>query len=197
MSVIVAIKDNNRIVIGVDVRMSCSETYIDSYKRRPKALHLNNSKDIVVGAVGNAGLVDILRQQLLEYETNDLYKIDRPYIVKYIIPALIRNVRDYDMTDKEGKMDGALFLAIKNKAFSISGNYVVDEILTYYAEGSGREAALGSLYTTEKMPMTPEERIKIAIESAGSCISSVSKVSYIGDTSKKPFQTTTLENKKK
>ena len=197
MSVIVAIKDKSRIVVGVDIRMSSGDTYIDSYPRRPKAIHVNKKRDIIVGGVGNIGLVDLLKQHVLEYQEKDLYTIDRAWIVKYIIPALVISVRDYEMTDKEGKMDGVLMLAIKDRAYIIGGNYSVDEVVKYAAEGSGREAALGSLYTTSKMMMTPEERIKTAIESAGSCINTVSKMSYIGDTAGKMFLTTTMENKQK
>ena len=103
MSVIVAIKDKNRVVVGVDVRMSSCETYIDSYARRPKAIHINNKRDIIVGGVGNIGLVDILRQYINEYQDKDIYAMDRAWIVKHVIPALVVNVRDYEMTDKEGK----------------------------------------------------------------------------------------------
>ena len=197
MSVIVAIKDKNRIVVGVDVRMSCGESYMDSYARRPKAIHVNNKRDIVVGGVGNIGLVDVLKQQIAEYQEKDLYGIDRAWIVKYIIPALVVQVKDCEMTDKEGKMDGMLVLAIKDRAYIIGGNYSVEEVEKYAAEGSGRDAALGSLYTTSKLAMTPEEKIKIAIESAGSCVNTVSKMSYIGDTAGKMFLTTSVENKQR
>ena len=174
MSVIVAIKDKNRVVVGVDVRMSSCDTYIDSYARRPKAIHINNKRDIIVGGVGNIGLVDILRQYITEYQDKDIYAMDRAWIVKHVIPALVVNVRDYEMTDKEGKMDGVLIIAVKDKAYIITGNYSVEEVVKYAAEGSGRDAALGSLYTTSKMMMTPEDKIKIAIESAGNCINTVS-----------------------
>ena len=197
MSVMVAIKDKNRVVVGVDVRMSCGEAYVDSYPRRPKAIHVNNKRDIIVGAVGNIGLVDIIRQQIAEYQEKDLYLIDRPWIVKFLIPALSVSVRDYEMTDKEGKMDGMLILAIRDRAYLITGNYTVEEIMDYAADGSGRDAALGSLYTTSKTSMSPEDRIKIAIEAAGTCVNTVSKMSYIGDTAGKMFLTTSVEKKQK
>ena len=100
MSVLVAVKDKNRVVVGVDTRMSCCDAYIDSYQRRPKAIHLNDKRDIIIGAVGNIGLVDILKQQIADYQEKDIYSIDRAFIVKYIIPALVVSVRDYEMTDK-------------------------------------------------------------------------------------------------
>ena len=197
MSVMVAIKDKNRIVVGVDVRMSCSDSYIDSYQRRPKAFHFNASKDIIVGGVGNIGLVDLLRQIISDYQERDLYEVDRSFVVKYIVPALVTSVKDYEMSDRDGKLDGMLLLAIRDRAYIIAGNYSVEEVANYAAEGSGRDPAMGSLYTTANMSMTPEQRVKIAIEAAGSCINTVSKMSYIGDTAGQQFLTTTLENKQK
>lgn len=196
MSVIVAIKDNNRVVVGVDVRMSISDTYVDSYQRRPKAFHINQKKDIIVGGAGNIGMVDVFKQIISEYQEKDLYKIDRSFIVKYIIPTLVVSIREYNMLDNEGRLDGVILLAIKDKAFFINSNFTVDEVVKYQADGSGRDAVLGSLYTTSKMNMTPEDKIKLAIEAAGSCINTVSKVSYIGDTAGMQFITTPLENSK-
>ena len=188
MSVLVAIKEKDRVVVGVDIRMSCGEAYADSYSRRPKAVHLNDKRDIIIGAVGNCGLVDVMRQIITEYRIADIYKIDRSYIVKYILPALIVNVRDYELTDKEGKMDGRILIAVKDKAFVISGNYIVDEIQNYVAMGSGEDAARGSLLTSEPFLKSPEERIKIAIRASGSVVSTVSKASYIGDTAGMVFK---------
>ena len=189
MSVIVAIKDKKRVVVGVDVRMSSCDTYIDSYSRRPKAIHINKKKDIIVGGVGNIGLVDVLKQHLSGYQQKDLYTIDRSFIVKYVIPALVISARDYEMTDKEGKMDGVLLIAVQDRAYIITGNYSVEEVVKYVAEGSGREAALGSLYTSAQLlSISAEERIRLAIKSAGSCINTVSKASYIGDTAGTDFK---------
>ena len=197
MSVIVAIKDKKRIVVGVDVRMSASDSYNDSYSRRPKAVHLNKNNDIIVGAVGNVGLLDILKQQLSEYQEKDLYKIDKSFIIKYIMPALVVNVKDFEMRDRDGKMDGVLFLAVQDKGYFIMGNYTVEEVVDYAAEGSGRDAALGSLYTSSRLlSISPEEKIRLSIESAGACVNTVSKISFIGDTAGKRFTSSDLKNSK-
>lgn len=198
MSVLVVIRDTNRVVVGVDTRMSCDDSYVDSYARRPKAIHLNDKKDIIIGGVGNIGLVDVLKEELSQYRDRDLYSIDKSFIVKYIIPALVVQVRNFEMSDRDGKMDGMLLLAIKDKAYLIMGNYNVEEVIKYAAHGSGMEAALGSLYTSVKLlSMSPEDRIKLAIEAAGSFVSSVSKVSYIGDTVGKPFSIADLKTVQK
>ena len=198
MSVIIAIKDKNRIVVGVDSRMSSCDSYFDSYSRRPKAIHINEKRDIIVGGVGNIGLVDVIKQILAEHPMNEVYSLDRNYIVKYIIPALVVNVRDYEMSDKENKMDGILLIAVKDRAYMIMGNYSVEEVDGYAAEGSGREAALGSLYTSNTLySMSPEDRIRLAIEATGSCVSTVSTLSFIGDTAGKVFRAPETKNPQK
>ena len=104
----------------------------------------------------------------------------------------------YELTDNYRKMDGELLIAVKDRAYSIAGNYSVGEIQDYYALGSGREAALGSLYTSAKiLSIPPEEKIRIAIEAAGNCINSVSKLSYIGDTAGKNFAPGNLKTPQK
>ena len=187
MSVLVAIKEKNRIVVGVDVRMSSNESYIDSYPRRPKAIHLTKDKDVIIGAVGNMALLDIFKDLMLSYKTEDLYSIDRDYIVKYIVPSLVTEVARCTTDINYEDMDATLLLAVKNRAYIIPGNYSVSELMEYDAIGSGQDAAIGSLYTTSKFAMSSEERIRLAIEASGSTNRSVSKLSYIGDTKGKQF----------
>ena len=190
MSVLVAIKDKKRIVVGVDVRMSGGSSYVDSFNRRPKALHIDNKKDIIVGGVGNIALVDFFKEMIIDYsKASDVYEIDRSLIVRYIVPELLCYVKDYSLYDNSNKyFDGALFLAIRDKAYTIQGNYTVEEIDEYTAIGSGIDAAYGSLYTTKKFTLSPEQRIKIAIEATGSTINTVSQASMIGDTAGNLFR---------
>lgn len=189
MSVMIAIKDKKRVVVGVDVRMSSCESYYDSYSRRPKAIHINNKRDIIVGAVGNIGLVDVMKQIILERPEQEIYAMNKNYVVKFLIPTLVVNVRDYEMTDKENKMDGVILIAIQDRAYLIMGNYCVEEVSDYAAEGSGREAAMGSLYTSSRLSlMNAEDRIGLAIEATGNCVNTVSTLSFIGDTAGKLFR---------
>lgn len=187
MSVLIAIKEKNRIVVGVDVRMSSDDSYIDSYARRPKAIHITKNNDVIVGAVGNVGLLDIFKELMLSFKTEDLYSMDRAFIVKYVIPPLVSEISRYVTDDNRNSMDATFLLAIKDRAYIIPGNYSVSEIIDYEAVGSGRDVASGSLHTSAKFGMSSEERIMLAIEAAGTLNNSVSKVSYIGDTKGKRF----------
>ena len=186
MSVLVAIKDKNRIVVGVDTRMSCGPSYTDSYKQRPKAYHMDNKKTVIVGGVGNIGLVDVMKI-IADNHMSKIDAIDRSYIVKYIIPELINDIKVYSMEDKECKMDGELFLGIKDRGYVIHGNYSVEELESFIAIGSGMDVATGSLFTSGQFITDPESRIAIAIQATGHTISNVSSEAIIGDTAGRLF----------
>lgn len=186
MSVLIALKDKDRVVVGVDTRMSCGPAFVDSYKSRPKAYHVDSKRNVIIGAVGASGLVDVFKI-LVERHLPKIDSIDRSYVVKYMIPELINDIKVYSMEDKEYKMDGELFLAIKDRGYSISGNYAVEELESFTAMGSGMDVAKGSLYTSDIIRMLPEERIALAIKATGLSISSVSPEAIIGDTAGKVF----------
>ena len=191
MSVLVAIKGKDKVVVGVDTRMTSGcDTFIDSYKHRPKALHINKEKTVIVGGVGNIALVDLFCT-IMEHHVDAINKIDRRYIVKFIIPELVVCVRDYELmctsSKNPGFMDGALFLGIKDKGFVIEGNGTVMELVDHTAMGSGEEAAFGSLYTTSHMPMSIEERVYFAVKAAGATVNTVSSTPICGDTKGKGF----------
>ena len=192
MSVLIAIKDKSRIVVGVDTRMSSGPSYMDSYKQRPKAYHMDNKRTVIVGGVGNIGLVDVMKI-IIDNHMPKIDMIDRSYIVKFIIPELINDIKVYSMEDKECRMDGELFLGIKDRAYTIHSNYTVEEVESYVAIGSGMDVAIGSLFTSGQFITDPESRIAIAVQATGHTISSVSSEPIIGDTAGKLF---TLYKKK-
>ena len=196
MSVLIAIKDKDRVVVGVDTRMCCGPSFTDSYKQRPKAYHIDSKRSVIVGGVGNIGLVDLMKM-VMENHINNLDSIDRSYIVRYIVPKLINEVKAFSMEDKEHKMDGEVLIAIKDRGYVIHGDYCVEELESFTAIGSGTDSANGSLFTTELFITSTEDRIAIAIEATGHCISNVSSEAIIGDTSGKSFALYNRKLKKK
>ena len=188
MSVLVALKDKERIIVGVDTRMSCSDFFKDSYKSRPKAFHIDNKHQAIVGAVGNAGLADVFENIMLKHKDH-WDKIDRKYISAHIIPELVVTTYDLHYDGPKGNgMDGEVFFAYKNKAFVISGNFVISELDKYDAIGAGGPTAIASLYTSSSYAVNPEIRVAKAIEASGFVINSVSQYAFIGDTNGKQFK---------
>lgn len=51
MSVIVVLKDGNRVLVGCDTRSSDNYSFIDGYVSSKKARHVDINKEIIIGAV--------------------------------------------------------------------------------------------------------------------------------------------------
>ena len=188
MSVVVAIKDKGRVVVGADTRGSTeSGFYTDSYVINPKAVHVNKEKNVIAAVVGNPFLLDILLGILNEEKNLDT--MDRSYIVRRIVPKLYAQISNYCMRhSSEGELDGELFIAVKDKAYCISSGLSVFEVEDEIALGAGDEVSLGSLFTSKAMKMSPEARIELAIRATASTINSVSNEPYIGDTAGNEFK---------
>lgn len=183
MSVLIAIKDNDRVVIGCDTRMSNDHSYNDSYEDRPKGIKLDNG--IVVAATGNIGLLDIFAKQLKDFDskkdlTHDyvLFKVLFPIVKEYQGKILIR----------DNEMDADLMIAKGDKCFIVFGNCTIEELHNYRAIGTGEMVALGSLFSTFGSSMSVEERILTAIKASGAVVPSVSSECWIADTKSKNFK---------
>ena len=196
MSVIIALKDKDRVVVGTDIRMSNDSCYNDSYKSKPKAIHFNQEKTVIVGSVGNLGVLDVFNKILVD-NVKDWEKVDKSYIVRYLVPILMRECEAYDCLEKDQhSVDGTLLLAIKDRAYIIGHSYIVFELEDYLTIGCGDEAARGSLYTSKDFGWSPERRIRMAIEASASVSQFVSSISYVGDTKGKMFTPGTYKQMK-
>ena len=78
-------------------------------------------------------------------------------------------------------------LGYKDKLYSVESDFQVGESLDNYAAcGSGEDFALGSLATTEGLGLSPEERIRVALQAASKFSVSVAP----------PYQIINTENNK-
>ena len=51
MSVIVVLKDGNRVLVGCDTRSSDNYSFMDGYVSSKKVRHVDINKEIIIGAV--------------------------------------------------------------------------------------------------------------------------------------------------
>ena len=196
MSVIIALKDKDRVVVGTDIRMSDDYNYSDSYKTKPKAIHINKEKTVIIGSVGNLGVLDVFNKVLNDV-VKDWDKVDKSYIIRYIIPTFMKECEFYDCLEKDNRsVDGTILLAIKDRAYVIGHSYIVFELEDYFTIGCGDETARGSLYTSKDFGWSPERRIRMAIEASSSVSQFVSAISYVGDTKGKMFTPGTYKQMK-
>ena len=104
--------------------------------------------------------------------------------------VLIDFHKKYDNTpyiDSDCCLDGQIIVAFKNKAYSISGNLIVVEVIDYEAIGSGTEPALAVLKVSEHFDLLPSTKVYLAVKTAGEMINTVSENVYMTDTKEMCF----------
>ncbi|MBQ9519856.1 MAG: hypothetical protein IJR67_00055 [Acholeplasmatales bacterium] len=112
MSVIIAIKDKDRVVVGCDIRMSNPNYYYDDYYTRPKAIHL--SDNIIVGVAGELRILDIISCILTGYIDENISRFD---IVSKLIPRLRTEIEGTPSFEDNGEMAGEIIIAAKNRIY--------------------------------------------------------------------------------
>lgn len=91
------------------------------------------------------------------------------YMVTDFVDAVRQCLKDggYAAKVNEEESGGTFLVGYKDRLFSIEADYQVGEFIDgIMAVGCGDDIALGSLYTTAKIDMNPEERIHMALEAA-------------------------------
>jgi ATP-dependent protease HslVU (ClpYQ) peptidase subunit len=187
MSVVIGIKNGNKIVMASDSQITSGGVRkLGQGLNNFKIWHPDKKKDVLMGAVGS------LREKNITQTNDDLIradeyyegKIDYKFVVNKLINRIYEGLKEaYCIDDKEKplKMGAVYLFAFKNNLYEIDANGAVIEINKYTAIGSGANEALASLHTTEDEPI--KERIKKAMKA--SCLNDifVSEPIIVGDTS--------------
>ncbi len=167
MSLVVAIKDKDRIVLGADKQASTGGSKDHTCT---KIWKLEELPGAIMGGVGSARASQIIQYSQI-IDKNLLNKeINTDFIVRVLAPTLAAGLKAngivVDASDgaKCDMMPNAFIFAYKDKAWSIWHDLSVSEIGEYIAIGSGSDVARGVLYaTSEKDPFS---RIVTSIEAA-------------------------------
>ena len=174
MSVVVAVKEGNKIYVGADSQVTCGST-------RTTLANPNNYKIWKVGntdhcLMAHVGMVrDANRVRLLDFISDyDVYKdsINYRYVVENVVPAIVESLDNAKFIDKnklENGIDSFFLFIYKDRIYSIGADLSVLEVNDYIAIGSGCNQALGSLLSTEG-ENTKERIIKAIKASAASDI---------------------------
>ena len=124
--------------------------------------------DIGFGAVGEVAISNALRFFLdtpgITVSTSDIIYPDR-YVVRELMPAIRKAFTDSGIED--GNPGNDLLIAFMGKLYSVG--HMLDVIvpsLQFEAIGSGREVALGSLYTTTTLGFEAVDSIHSAMTAA-------------------------------
>jgi ATP-dependent protease HslVU (ClpYQ) peptidase subunit len=171
MSVIVAIKEKDRIYVGCDSQVTTgwgksTLTNSNNYKIfKPK-----KEKDVIIGVCGHLRDRDIL--YCIDEYIEELIKLknefDYKYVVKKIVPKIFSELESKNRIIKDDKvlkeMNNQILFAYKESLFSIGYDGSVIEIDDFCAIGSGQDFAIGFL--NEDSEKSSQEKIIKAIKSS-------------------------------
>ena len=171
MSVIIAIKDKNKIVMGCDSQATIGQIKSKVSQEHSKIFEIKGLKHSLMGVVGScrdSQLISVA-DEIIDPLTKLTEEINYEYVVKNIYNNIYTVLVTNNRIDRDANgyfvnftKDDFLF-AFKDQAYWSSGSDgSVEEIEDYLVVGSGAEIAMGVLENNKDK--TPEERIKEAIK---------------------------------
>jgi ATP-dependent protease HslVU (ClpYQ) peptidase subunit len=167
MSLVVAIKDKDRIVLGADKQASAGGTKDHT---NIKIWEVEELPGALMGGVGSARASQILQYSQV-IDKNLLGKeVDTEFIVRVLVPLIAMHLKNNGIIIDNSKeagcdlMPNAFIFAYKDRAWTIWHDFSVSEIDSYLAIGSGSDVAKGVLYATQDKD--PFERIVTGIAAA-------------------------------
>lgn len=167
MTIIVAVKTDEKIIIGTDKRVIEGDTIVseESSKILIKDLTIENSHTIkhekfLIAFSGLYSLFELLKTFTVPLKNSNESFIE--YLYDKFVPTLNSYLQEYHFirsynNGQEG-VEWELIIAYKNQLFLIEYNLGINEIHTpYYAAGAPKDIALGSLHTAYKKDKHPVE----------------------------------------
>lgn len=160
MTVVVAVKNDNDIMIGADKRATLGDMIAseDCSKILIKTVNVNNYPDmdeeqILIGFSGPTSAKEILK--LFEMPIKDKRETFIEYWYKKVYSELYSYLKDFENIEEYNNgqhgITWRLLIAYKNELYIVGETLEMRKIEEdYYAVGSGSEFALGSLYTTHE-----------------------------------------------
>lgn len=116
------------------------------------------------GANGSVRMLQLLRY-VMEIPTHPSDQSKIEYLVTSFVPKLQDTLEE---GHKKGyDLDGNILLALGGELFTIGREFqVCDTVDGYDSVGTAADVAIGSLHTTERLNLPPQERLFLALKSA-------------------------------
>jgi ATP-dependent protease HslVU (ClpYQ) peptidase subunit len=185
MTCIVGYVENGTVWIGGDSVGSSGHLEVEY---SPADTKVFIREDILFGCSGSHRTCQLLRHVLVVPKKTQGQE-DSEYIYGVLIPAVVKCFKDNEaIVIKDCRVDGELgvLFGYNGKLYALHGYFSAMQPCTpYFASGSGREIAFGSMYAFEqyqfnhKNKMTAEERIGRSIDAAKQFCSGVGGAIYI------------------
>ena len=195
MSVVIAIKKNDRIYMAADTQTSCGDKKITYLGEDNRKIH-RFENGILLGCTGSVHNWQIICAHPEYFTVPESGEFNKKYVVQNIIPKILKCYKENDMCDKEERepprLGESYILAYKDKMFLIESTFDV-EVLNHYAEiGSGGDFTLAGLIKldSEKECDTEviESRLIDILRIASSHVMSASGPYFLIDTLEQSFK---------
>lgn len=169
MSLVIAIKDKDRIVLGADKQVSAGDSRSHT---STKIWQVQELPGAIMGSVGSARASQIIQyipvidKNLLGNDNN----INTEFVICSLAPTIAAGLKANGVVVEAANdatcelMPNAFIFAYKDNAWMIWNDMSVTELTDYLAIGSGSDIARGVLYATEDK--NPFERIVTSIDAA-------------------------------
>lgn len=200
MSVVVAIKHDNKIYVGADSQVTKGGTR--STLQNPNNYKIWKVKGVDncimghVGVIRDANIVRLIDNLVTEYEQfKDV--VDYEFVVKKVVPTIFEELKMYGYMKNDkyiDAIDSKFLFAYKDKLYTIFNDGCVIEVDDCIAIGSGSCEAIGSLLSTDNE--NPKERIIKAIKTSAACDIYVDYPIILTDTQDTKFDIITEKNEK-
>ena len=168
MSLVVAIKQKDRIVLGADKQVSTGDSKDHT---NTKIWEVEELPGAIMGSVGSARASQIIQYaNVIDKNLINNNEISTDFIICALAPTLAAGLKAGGIkidTPDEGvceMMPNAFIFAYKDSAWLIWNDFSVTEITDYLAIGSGADVARGALYATKDKD--PFSRIVTCIDAA-------------------------------
>lgn len=165
MSLVVAIKDKSRIVIGADKQTSIGDTKDHTCT---KIWPVDKLPGAIMGGVGLARASQIIQYSDIIDKNYLEEDVTTEFIIKNLVPTICATLEHNGIAcgkeDESDIMPNAFIFAYKDKAWMIWNDLSVSEIQDTFVIGSGSDVARGVLFATKDK--NPFDRIVTCIDAA-------------------------------
>lgn len=149
MSVVVAIRNNDHVLVGCDSQLTCYGSTKLKKMGQCKMWKPDDDRNIVMGITGTLRDVNILSiaEEWVDELTGLKDDLNLKYVIKNVVPKIFKELESYGRLEIENGIKSTrsnVTFAYKNKAFQIGRDGSVMEMDELIADGSGYQFCYGA-----------------------------------------------------
>lgn len=165
MTCIVGWLNKGKVHFGADSQISGCNKHTNATKIFKKG-------EFIFGSTGYARMLTLLKYDF-KIPTQKVGESIDEYINVTFLRELVKTMEDRSFATKENNVlsyDGSVMIGYKKRIYSVDGLFHVHDCGKFWSVGSGSSHALGSLYTSSRVPylrkQSPKKVLTLALDAA-------------------------------